>query len=94
MTIYLLTIFILSGLLGYFTVWSVSPSLHSPLMSVTNAISGIIILGALQIAGNTENSLVLILSLCAIFLATVNLLGGFIVSERMLELFKKRDKND
>ncbi len=92
MFIYLLTIFVLALFLGYFIVWRVSPSLHSPLMSVTNAISGIVIIAACKIAGNTDDVFVLILSLCAIFLATVNLMGGFVVSERMLELFKKKEK--
>lgn len=94
MFIYVLTIFILAAFLGYFTVWSVSPSLHSPLMSVSNAISGIVILGGLQIAGNTDNFTALLLSLAAIFCAAVNLMGGFVVSERMLELFKKRDDDE
>lgn len=92
MLIYLITIFILSAFLGYFTIRSVSPSLHSPLMSVTNAVSGLVILGAIKIAGNTENQLILYLNAAAVFLAAVNLAGGFTVSERMLELFKKKDK--
>ncbi len=92
MFIYLLTIFILASFLGYYIVWRVSPSLQAPLMSVTNAISGIVILGAIKIAGQTQDERVLWISLLAVFLASINVAGGFFVSERMLELFKKRDK--
>lgn len=92
--IYLLTIFILSAFLGYFTVWRVSPSLHAPLMSATNAISGLTLLGAIVIAGHTTDSKVLAISLCAIFLAAINLFGGLVVTIRMLELFKKKENKN
>lgn len=94
MIIYIIAIFILSAFLGYYIVWNVSPSLHSPLMSVSNAISGVVILGGIKIAGETNDIFVLGISLIAIFLASVNLSGGFVVSGRMLELFKKRNTND
>lgn len=89
--IYLLTIFILSAFLGYFTVWRVSPSLHAPLMSATNAISGLTVLGAIIIAGNNTDPKVLAMSLTAIFLASINLFGGLVVTIRMLELFRKKE---
>lgn len=94
--IYLLTIFILSAFLGYFTVWRVSPSLHAPLMSATNAISGLTVLGAIIIAGKNTDPKVLAMSLTAIFLASINLFGGLMVTIRMLELFRKKEnkKND
>ena len=94
MSIYILAIFILSAFLGYYVVWNVSPSLHSPLMSVSNAISGVVVLGGIKIAGETNNEIVLCISLIAIFLASINLSGGFVVSGRMLDLFKKRNKHD
>jgi len=92
MNIYLFTIFILAAFVGYFAVRSVSPALHSPLMSVSNAISGVIVLGAIHLAGNAGDNVVLFFSLTAVFLATLNLAGGFAVSVRMLELFKKKEK--
>ncbi len=88
--IYLLAIFILSAFLGYFIVWRVSPSLHAPLMSATNAISGLTVLGGIVIAGHTTDIEVLIISLIAIFFASLNLIGGLAVTIRMLELFKKK----
>lgn len=94
MIIYILAIFVLSAFLGYYIVWNVSPSLHSPLMSVSNAISGVVVLGGIKIAGETNDNFILCFSLLAIFLASVNLSGGFVVSGRMLELFKKRNTND
>lgn len=95
-TIYLLTILILAAFLGYFTVWRVSPSLHAPLMSATTAISGLVVLGAIIVAGNTNNPEILTISLMAVFLGILNLVGGLVVTLRMLELFKKKDnrKND
>lgn len=92
MTVYLCAIFLLAAFLGYFVVWSVSPSLHSPLMSVSNAISGVVVLGAIQVAGKTTDNLVLTLSLFAVFWAAVNLSGGFVISNRMVQLFRKKEK--
>lgn len=92
--VYLLAIFILSAFLGYFTVWRVSPSLHAPLMSATNAISGLTVLGGIVIAGHTTDIKVLTISLIAIFLASLNLIGGLAVTIRMLELFKKKESKN
>lgn len=92
MLFYIITILILAAFIGYFAIWSVSPSLHSPLMSVTNAISGLVIVGAISMAERTENVTVMALGLVAVFLSAVNVSGGFTVSERMLKLFKKKDK--
>ena len=95
-TIFLFTVFILACFIGYFVVLGVTPVLHSPLMSVTNAISGIIIIGAIYSAAQSFPSATTeILSLSAIFFASVNIFGGFTVSERMLSMFKKKEnKND
>lgn len=88
----LLTVFTLACFVGYFVVWGVTPALHSPLMSVSNAISGIVIIGALITAGVTDMGLPKIFGLIAVFLATVNIFGGFAVSHRMLLMFKKKEK--
>lgn len=88
----LFTIFILSGFIGYFVVWGVTPALHSPLMSVSNAISGVIIIGALTTASASEMGTSKILGLIAVFLASINIFGGFAVSHRMLSLFKRKEK--
>ena len=94
--IFRLSIFILSIFIGYYVVWSVTPSLHTPLMSVTNAISGIVIVGAIlqvvEINGNIF-SLSSILGAIAIFFASINIFGGFMVTQRMLDMFKKKEKN-
>ena len=92
MLITLLTIFILACFVGYFVVWGVTPALHSPLMSVSNAISGVVIIGALIVAGNTASAPAKTLGLIAVFLASINIFGGFAVSQRMLEMFKKKEK--
>lgn len=86
----LLTIFTLACFVGYFVVWGVTPALHSPLMSVSNAISGIVIVGALITAGISEMNTPKILGLIAVFLAATNIFGGFAVSHRMLLMFKKK----
>lgn len=88
----LLTIFVLACFIGYFVVWGVTPALHSPLMSVSNAISGVVIVGALITAGVTETNVSKFLGLTAVFLASVNIFGGFAVSQRMLSMFKKKEK--
>ncbi len=88
----LLTIFMLACFVGYFVVWGVTPALHSPLMSVSNAISGIVIIGALITAGGEEMNTAKLLSLGAVFLASLNIFGGFAVSHRMLAMFKKKEK--
>ena len=92
--IFRLSIFILSIFVGYYVVWSVTPSLHTPLMSVTNAISSVIIVGAIiaALAGVSENVFEgsKIFGLLAIFLAAINIFGGFLVTQRMLQMYKKK----
>ena len=96
--IFRLSIFILSIFIGYYVVWSVTPSLHTPLMSVTNAISSVIIVGAIIAAlANNEASIFTSSSLfgyLAITLATVNIFGGFLVTQRMLAMYKKKKINN
>ena len=86
----LLTILTLACFIGYFVVWGVTPALHSPLMSVSNAISGIVIIGAFITASHAEMNSEKILGLIAVALAAVNIFGGFAVSQRMLQMFKKK----
>ena len=89
----LITVFLLSCFIGYFVVKDVSPALHAPLMSVSNAVSGIVIIGAFATAASAETfDKTEILSLIAIFLASLNIFGGFAVSFRMLNMFKEKDK--
>ena len=92
--IFRLSIFILSIFIGYYVVWSVTPSLHTPLMSVTNAISSVIIVGAIiaALASLSENILSAssIFGFIAIILAAVNIFGGFLVTQRMLQMYKKK----
>ncbi|RYE06381.1 MAG: NAD(P) transhydrogenase subunit alpha [Rickettsiaceae bacterium] len=88
--IYAMTIFVLACFVGYYVVWKVTPALHTPLMALTNAISGIIIIGSMLAAGFIEFSLSSLLGYFATFLAATNIFGGFIVTERMLKMFKKK----
>lgn len=88
----LFTILVLACFVGYFVVWGVTPALHSPLMSVSNAISGVVIVGALITAGTPEMSSHKILGLIAVVLASINIFGGFAISQRMLEMFKKKNR--
>lgn len=90
----LFTIFILAVFVGYYVVWKVTPALHSPLMAVTNAISSIIVVGALVAVGLTEMGKSGIIGICAIALAAVNICGGFLVTQRMLEMFKGKAKKE
>ena len=85
-----LSLFVLAIFVGYYVVWSVTPALHTPLMSVTNAISSVIIVGALVAAGPAEMGLAKILGIIAIALAAVNIFGGFAVTQRMLGMYKKK----
>jgi NAD(P) transhydrogenase subunit alpha len=85
-----LTIFALAVFVGYYVVWRVTPALHSPLMSVTNAVSSVIIVGALIAAGPAGFSLAKVMGFVAVILASVNIFGGFIVTQRMLQMFKKK----
>jgi NAD(P) transhydrogenase subunit alpha len=88
----LLTIFALACFVGYYVVWRVTPALHSPLMAVTNAISSVIIVGALIAAGPADFSFSQIMGFVAVALASVNIFGGFIVTYRMLSMFKKKGR--
>ena len=94
--IFRLSIFILSIFVGYFVVWSVTPSLHTPLMSVTNAISSVIIVGAIVAASSLSSKvsfeLYNMFGLVAITLAAINIFGGFLVTQRMLQMYKKKKK--
>jgi NAD(P) transhydrogenase subunit alpha len=86
----LLTIFALSCFVGYYVVWRVTPALHSPLMAVTNAVSSVIIVGALLAAGLKGLGAAQLFGFIAVALAAVNIFGGFIVTHRMLSMFKKK----
>ena len=94
--IFRLSIFVLSIFVGYYVVWSVTPALHTPLMSVTNAISSVIIVGAIIAASSlttdADFNLSNILGLAAIMLAAINIFGGFLVTQRMLQMYKKKKK--
>lgn len=90
--IFLFTVFVLACFVGYYVVWSVTPALHSPLMGVTNAISSVIIVGALIAAGPADMNVSKVLGFVAVTLASVNIFGGFIVTQRMLSMFKKKQK--
>lgn len=86
------TIFVLAIYVGYYVVWSVTPALHTPLMAVTNAVSSIIVVGAMlqTITFDGEITLTTILGAVAVFLASINIFGGFAVTDRMLDMFKKK----
>jgi NAD(P) transhydrogenase subunit alpha len=89
-----LTVFVLACFVGYYVVWRVTPALHTPLMSVTNAISGIIVVGAIIALGPQEQGFGTshILGFVAVLIASINIFGGFVVTRRMLEMFKKKEK--
>ncbi len=93
LTVQNITEFVLAIFVGYHVVWNVTPALHTPLMSVTNAISGIIIVGAMlqtEVINGDEITLTSLIGALAIFLASINIFGGFMVTRRMLEMFKKK----
>ena len=94
--IFRLSIFVLSIFIGYYVVWSVTPSLHTPLMSVTNAISSVIIVGAIvaasSLTSHTDFNISNTLGFAAIILAAINIFGGFLVTQRMLQMYKKKKK--
>jgi H+-translocating NAD(P) transhydrogenase subunit alpha len=90
-TIINLTVFVLAVFVGYHVVWNVTPALHTPLMSVTNAISSVIIVGAILAAGPAEMDTGAIIGAIAVGLAAVNVFGGFMVTQRMLAMFKKKE---
>ena len=91
-TVFNLIIFVLAIYVGYHVVWTVTPALHTPLMAVTNALSPVIIVGAMLAAAHTETDLSRWMGTAAVALAAVNIFGGFLVTKRMLEMFKKKDK--
>jgi H+-translocating NAD(P) transhydrogenase subunit alpha len=94
--VYLFSIFVLAVFIGYFVVWNVTPALHTPLMSVTNAISSAIVVGALLAVGAgaiaSGSTLAMIFGFLALVLASVNIFGGFLVTNRMLAMYKKKEK--
>jgi H+-translocating NAD(P) transhydrogenase subunit alpha len=96
--VFRLSIFVLSIFVGYFVVWSVTPSLHTPLMSVTNAISSVIIVGAIIASFSSVEGTIItfsnILGFVAVVLAAINIFGGFLVTQRMLQMYKKKDKKN
>ena len=89
-----LTVFFLACIIGYYVVWSVTPALHSPLMGVTNAISSVIIVGAILAAGPLGSDTSKIFGIIGVVLASINIFGGFIVTYRMLSMFKKKPKKE
>src|SRR5262245_62608847 len=91
-TVVNLTVFVLAIFVGYHVVWSVTPALHTPLMSVTNAISSVILVGAILAAGSGKSGPGAWLGTAAVGLAAINTFGGFLVSQRMLEMFKKKER--
>ena len=88
--VFLFTVFVLACFIGYYVVWSVTPALHSPLMAVTNAISSVLIVGALIAAGPGDWNLSKIFGFIAVILASVNIFGGFIVTQRMLAMYRAK----
>jgi H+-translocating NAD(P) transhydrogenase subunit alpha len=88
----LLTIFVLAVFVGFEVISKVSPILHTPLMSGANAIHGVILVGAILVAGNADGAAQLTLALAAVVLATINMVGGFVVTDRMLEMFGRPDR--
>ena len=87
-----LTIFVLAIYVGYHVVWNVTPALHTPLMAVTNAVSAIVIVGAMLAAALTTSAFPKLMCVVAVALAAVNIFGGFLVTHRMLEMFKKKER--
>jgi H+-translocating NAD(P) transhydrogenase subunit alpha len=88
--IFLLAIFLMACFVGYYVVWNVTPALHSPLMAVTNAISSVIIVGAMLATGLAASGWAMAFGFIAVTLASVNIFGGFMVTQRMLSMFKKK----
>jgi NAD(P) transhydrogenase subunit alpha len=92
-TLIALYVFVLSCFIGYFVIWGVTPALHTPLVALTNAISGIVIVGALLVTGFQEvGTTAEIMGFLAVMLASINVFGGFLVTNRMLSMFKKKKK--
>ena len=91
-TVVNLIVFVLAVFVGYHVIWNVTPALHTPLMSVTNAISSVIIVGAMIAAGLSDGTLGKVMGVIAVTLAAVNVFGGFLVTQRMLEMFRKKQR--
>ena len=91
-TVFRLAIFVLAIFVGYYVVWQVTPALHTPLMSVTNAISSVIVVGALLAVGLSVSGIATGMGFVALILASINIFGGFLVTQRMLAMYKKKDK--
>ena len=92
-TLVALYVFVLACFIGYYVIWGVTPSLHTPLVALTNAISGIVIVGALLVAGlESGGTFAEITGFFAVFLASINVFGGFLVTNRMLAMFRKKSK--
>jgi NAD(P) transhydrogenase subunit alpha len=91
-TVINLVVFVLAVFVGYHVIWNVTPALHTPLMSLTNAISSVIIVGAILAAGAGALELEGLMGIAAVTLASVNVAGGFLVTRRMLEMFKKKER--
>lgn len=92
-TLVALYVFVLACFIGYFVIWGVTPALHTPLVALTNAISGIVIVGALLVTGiESVGTTAEIMGFIAVLLASINVFGGFLVTNRMLAMFKKKDK--
>ena len=89
-TVINLVVFVLAVFVGYHVIWNVTPALHTPLMSVTNAISSVIIVGAILAAAPADTDFGAVLGVVAVALASVNVAGGFLVTQRMLEMFRKK----
>jgi NAD(P) transhydrogenase subunit alpha len=87
-----ITVFVLAAFVGFEVITKVPPTLHTPLMSGSNAISGITIVGAILVAGSGSGTLAAILGFVAVVFATINVVGGFLVTDRMLEMFKRKDR--
>ncbi|HUZ63717.1 MAG TPA: NAD(P) transhydrogenase subunit alpha [Acetobacteraceae bacterium] len=90
--IFLFSIFVMACFVGYYVVWNVTPALHSPLMAVTNAISSVIVVGAMLAAGLATSHWATAFGFIAVMLASVNIFGGFVVTQRMLQMFRKKQK--
>lgn len=86
-----ITIFVLATFIGYFVITKIPPTLHTPLMSGTNAISGIVLVGAIIVTGLSDNGVIVAMSVAACVLAAVNVFGGFLVTDRMLKMFRREE---
>ena len=91
-TVINLVVFVLAVFVGYHVIWNVTPALHTPLMSLTNAISSVIIVGAILAAGASALEFETLMGIAAVTLASVNVAGGFLVTRRMLEMFRKKER--